>query len=195
MKDFEDTLEGVCSGDWWAGPSPRLLRRATPSSRGLGLAWFFGSGFGLDFLAGGTEVVHHFSVLKANQAHAELLEGSGASSVSSQSFRGVMLRAVQFYDQFERRAVKVSDEPPNRSLPHPAHRLDIQKPIPELALRWSESCSQHLRSRRQSFVIRQPSHPKTLQHLTHPNPLPEGVALRSRRGERPAHQSQPKGHP
>jgi hypothetical protein len=195
LVDARDGGNGrVCS-------SPRLLRvtpmrarhDATPSAREFGSAWFLGGGFGLDFFANSTEVVHHFGVRKANHAHTELVQFGGAFGVSSQTFRGVMLRAVQLHNQFERRAVEIRDESPNRSLPQPPHRLIAQKLIPELAFGWRQRRPQRLRSRRQPFVIRQPSHPKRLPHPHTANPLPEGVALRSRRGERPARQSPLRG--
>lgn len=182
MNCLTAALEGCGSGDGQAGYSPRLLRRATPSARGFGSAWFLGVGFGLDFFANSTEVLHYFSVRKANHAHTELLEGCGTSSVSSQSFWGEVLRAVEFNDQFERRAVEVSNVLRNGALPHPTHGLVIQKPIPKLALRRGERPPQLLRPRRQPFVVRQPSHQPILSHPHPRNPLPEGVAPRQRAG-------------
>jgi hypothetical protein len=133
IEDLEVLLYGSENDDWRAWRSPRSLRvtpmrarhDATPSGRGFGSTWVFGGGFCGYFLADGTEVLHHLSVRKTNHAHTEALEGSGAFGVSSQTFRGVMLRAVQFHDQLEGRAVEICDEPPNGSLPHPAHRLMI----------------------------------------------------------------------
>lgn len=185
MKSLEHTLEGWGSGDGRAGRSPRSLREATLSGRGLRTASsrsFFAGGLDLDLFADGVEVAHHIVVVEADHAHTEVLEGSGAHRISSQSFWGEVLRAVEFYDQFERRAVEVSDVLPDGPLPQPTHGLIVQKLIPKLALRWCECCPQLLRPRRQPFVIRKPSHPKSLPRLNHPNPLCEGVAPRQRAG-------------
>ena len=182
MNCLTAALEGCGSGDGRVGYSPHLLRRATPSARGFGSAWFLGVGFGLDCFANSTEVLHYFSVRKADHAHTELLEGDGSCSVSSQSCWGEVLRAVKFHDQFERRAVKVSDVLPNRSLPHPTHGLIVQKPIPKLALRRGERPPQLLGPRRQPFVVRQPSHQPILAHPRPHNPLAAGVAPRQRLG-------------
>ena len=177
-------------GDGWAGSSPRLLRRATLSGRGFfGRLELVAGGLYCDLFADGVEVMHHVVVFEADHAHTELLEGNGAGSVSSQSFGGEVLRAVEFYDEFERRAVKIWDVLPNRSLSQPTHGLVVQKLIPKLAFRRSQRPAQLLRERRQPFVIRQPSHHLTLSHQPTPNPLAEGVAPRQRAGgdTRPPH--------
>ena len=192
MKGLENTLETRESGSGRAGNSPRLLRRATLSGRGFKGGWLeslFAGGFFCDLLADGVEVVHYVVVFETDHAHTEVLERNSTGGISSQSFRGVMLRAVEFYDQFVGRAVKVSDVLPDGSLSHPTRGLVVQKLIPKLALRWRQISAQLLRPRRQSFVVRQPSHQPILTHPHPQNPLPEGVAPRQRAGgdPRPPH--------
>ncbi len=182
-------LEGCGRGDGRAGNSPRLLRvvpcthgrDATLSGRGLGASFFVG-GFFCDLFAYGVEVVHYIVICKADHAHTELLEGNGSCSVSSQTCGGVMLRAVEFNDEFVRGAVEIRDVLPNRSLPQPTYRLIVQKLIPKLAFRRRQRPAQLLRERRQPFVVRQPSHPTIFAHQPTPNPLEEGVAPRQRAG-------------
>lgn len=184
MNCLTAALEGCGSGDGRAGRSPRLLRRATLSGRGLRgrRLELFAGGFYCDLFANGVEVVHHIVVFEADHAHTELLEGNGSCSVSSQSCWGEVLRAVKFHDQFERRAVEVSNVLPNGALPHPTHGLVIQKLIPKLALRRGERHPQLLGPRRQPFVVRQPSHQPILVHPHPHNPLAEGAAPRQRAG-------------
>ena len=188
MKDSRNTLETRGNGSGRVGSSPRLLRRATLSGRGFKGGWLELGAGGLycDLFADGVEVVHHVVVFETDHAHTELLEGGGTGSVSSQSFWGVMLRTIEFDDQFERRAVEIWNVLPNRSLPQPTHGLVVQKLIPKFALRRSQRPPQLLRERRQPFVIRQPSHQLILTHSHPKTPSQRGSHRASGRGEHPA---------
>ncbi len=141
---------------------------ATPSkARGLGL-WRLG--MGLDFLTSGFKILEDFLVGETNHFDSKSLEERGAFNISSQTFWGVMLRAIKFDNQFSRGTIEIHNKLPNNPLFQPTLRLQSQKLIPQLLFGFGHTRTQFLRSRSQLFVISKPLHPSILKQFSHQTP-------------------------
>ncbi len=142
------------------------LAALDPSHRG---AWWVGFGLvGLwvkgfcDFrngLAGFGELVQDLLIGKTNHSDSKLLEESGAFSISSHAFWGVVLRAIKFNHQFARGTVKIHNKILNGSLAQPSLRLQPQKVIPKPAFRPGHLNPKLSRSSSQLLIVNQPWHP------------------------------------
>lgn len=149
----------------------------------------------VDFLTDGGKIAHDGLVFKADDVDAEVLEALGAFGVLDQPVRGVVLRAIQFNTELALGAVKIHDEIRNRSLPQPPRRMRRQELTPQLAFRRRCLGPQRLRSRGQRLVVRQPSHPKTLQPAhPHQTPSTRGSPCAAGRGSA-SHATQIGDHP
>ena len=133
------------------GHSPRSsfgLERP-PRARGF-LGGLLGLGFevGLDFQADGLEVIHDFLIGKTNDFDSEGLEVGGSACISSETFRGVMLRAIEFNYEFSRGAIEIWDERSDRSLPQESNLVPAQKLIPPFPASMSRTASSSERNKR-----------------------------------------------